>query len=121
MITFRPSVGDDPNRKSPAVVRRLIENRILLLTALTSSVGGLLFGYDQGVISSILEMQHFKEKFPMSSAEKGLLVSILEIGGFVGCYILGAITDKISRKYSTIVALVIFITGSTLGLSKLGI
>ncbi|ORX53198.1 general substrate transporter [Hesseltinella vesiculosa] len=99
---------------SPSVFKRLSENPILLMVAFFSSIGGFLFGYDQGVISSIQEMESFRARFPMTSTENGLVVSILELGAWLGSYFIGAIADKISRKYSILVALVIFLIGSAL-------
>ncbi|KAI8062140.1 general substrate transporter [Gongronella butleri] len=103
--------------KSPSVIKRLLSNPLLLLVALVASVGGFLFGYDEGAISSIQEMPAFKERFPMDSTEDGLVVSILQIGGLLGTYFIGTIADTISRKYSIMVALAIFLLGSSLQVS----
>jgi MFS family permease len=45
---------------------------------------------------------------------KGLLTALIELGAFLGALNQGWIADKISRKYSIIVAAVIFIIGSVL-------
>lgn len=48
-----------------------------------STLGGLLFGYDQGVISGILTMQSFGARFPRiytDSNFKGWFVSTLLLG-----------------------------------------
>ena len=45
---------------------------------------------------------------------KGLLTALIELGAFLGALNQGWIADKISRKYSIIVAVVIFIIGSVL-------
>lgn len=45
---------------------------------------------------------------------KGLRTALVELGAFLGALNQGWIADKISRKYSVIVAVVIFIIGSVL-------
>ena len=37
------------------------------------SVGGLLFGYDQGVIANILVMKDFTQRWPIGAWEKGVM------------------------------------------------
>jgi len=45
---------------------------------------------------------------------KGLLTALIKLGAFLGALNQGWIADKISRKYSIIVAVVIFIIGCIL-------
>ncbi|ORX53197.1 arabinose-proton symporter [Hesseltinella vesiculosa] len=122
MLVPKPAESETSNPQSPNVLKRLLQNPLLLAIALLSSTGGFLFGckieIDEGVISSIQEMEAFKMKFPMSSSEKGIVVSILELGGWLGTYFIGAIADKISRKYSIMVALFFFLLGSILQTSS---
>ena len=59
----------------------------MILTTLVAAIGGLLFGYDVGVISGVLIMDAFKDTFKFSSdTEKGFTVSILLIGAFIGSF-----------------------------------
>lgn len=49
-----------------------------------STLGGLLFGYDQGVISGVITMESFGARFPhifTDSGFKGWFVSTLLLGG----------------------------------------
>ena len=41
--------------------------------AIFASIGGLTFGYDQGVIANVLIMQDFMQRWPIGPWEKGLM------------------------------------------------
>lgn len=45
---------------------------------------------------------------------KGLLTAMLQLGAFVGAFNMGWIADKYSRKYSIVIAVVVFTIGSAL-------
>ncbi|KAM0261460.1 hypothetical protein ACHAPA_009780 [Fusarium lateritium] len=99
----------------------LLSSRYVFLCALFATLGGMLFGYDQGVISITLVMPQFLEQFPEVSEQaagggfkKGLMTAILELGAFLGAMSQGWIADKISRKWSILVAALIFLLGSAL-------
>jgi MFS family permease len=81
-------------------------------------MGGALFGYDQGVVSIILTMDQFQQKFPEISTgsgfTKGIMTAMIELGAFVGAMNQGWIADKISRKWSILVAAVFFLVGSAI-------
>ncbi|KAG4304147.1 hypothetical protein PORY_002511 [Pneumocystis oryctolagi] len=110
-----------------------INSRYVILCALYVSTGGLLFGYDQGVISIVLVMPHFLKQFselaiaessiyhgvpyPSSSAPyagfyKGLMTALIELGAFLGALNQGWIADKFSRKYSIFWAVFVFTIGA---------
>lgn len=105
----------------PPGLRGLASNPFVFLCAACSTLGGLVFGYDQGVVSVILVMPQFQEWFPEISPEapasgfwKGLMTAMIELGALLGALNQGWIADKISRRYSIIVAVVIFVIGSIL-------
>ncbi|OQO01587.1 hypothetical protein B0A48_12623 [Cryoendolithus antarcticus] len=80
--------------------------------------GGLLFGYDQGVVSVILVMPQFLDRFGEiaegNGYYKGLLTAMITIGALFGAINQGWLADAISRKYSIVVAVIIFNVGSML-------
>jgi MFS family permease len=91
------------------------------MCAAFATIGGLLSGYDQGVISVVLTMDQFLNRFLQVSAEaseagfwKGLMTALLELGVLVGALFAGWMADKLSRKYSIVVAVSIFTIGSIL-------
>ncbi|KAI8137384.1 general substrate transporter [Fennellomyces sp. T-0311] len=101
-------------RKGASGIKGIIENPYVFAVALFASLGGVLFGYDQGVISGVQEMETFVQKFPMSSSENGFVVSILELGAWFGAWIVGYFADKISRKYSIVLFSIVFLLGSAI-------
>lgn len=61
-------------RYGPPGVAGLLRNRYTLACALFASIGGLTFGYDQGVIANVLVMKDFLERWPnVGPWEKGVM------------------------------------------------
>lgn len=91
------------------------------LCASFAAIGGMVFGYDQGVVSVVLVMPNFLDHFTRVSETasgagfwKGLMTAMIELGALIGAINQGWIADKISRKYSIVVAVIIFSIGSIL-------
>ncbi|KAF2155533.1 general substrate transporter [Myriangium duriaei CBS 260.36] len=104
-----------------ASLRGIISNRYVFTAAAFATLGGTLFGYDQGVVSITLVMPQFVKQFPEidpissgASFKKGLLTAMIELGAFLGAMNQGWIADKISRKWSIFLAACIFLVGSAL-------
>lgn len=100
--------------------RGIFVSHYVALCAAFSAIGGLLFGYDQGVISVTLVMDQFLERFPEvsdhasgSGFKKGLMTAMITLGAFIGALNQGWVADMISRKRSIMVAVVIFTIGSS--------
>jgi MFS family permease len=109
----------------PPGLRGLVSNPFVLMCAACSTLGGLVFGYDQGVVSVILVMDQFLEEFPQVGGAgagfwKGLLTAMIELGALLGALNQGWIADKISRRYSILVAVAIFTIGSILQTAAVG-
>lgn len=61
-------------RYGPPGVPGLLHNKYALACALFASIGGLTFGYDQGVIANVLVMKDFLERWPnVGPWEKGVM------------------------------------------------
>lgn len=105
----------------PSGFKGIFVNSYAALCAAFAAIGGMVFGYDQGVVSVVLVMPQFLSRFPQVSEtspsagfDKGLLTAMIELGALIGAINQGWIADKISRKYSIVVAVIIFTVGSVL-------
>ncbi|KAH8704830.1 putative MFS monosaccharide transporter [Talaromyces proteolyticus] len=102
-------------------VRGLLHDPHVVLCTACATLGGFLFGYDQGVISVTLVMPQFIDKFPRIALTasgagfwKGFLTAMIELGAFLGALNQGWIADRISRRHSIVLAVFIFTLGSIL-------
>jgi SP family galactose:H+ symporter-like MFS transporter len=77
-----------------------------------AAVGGLLFGYDTGVISGAILF--IKKQFSLSATMEEIVVSAVLVGAVMGAVIGGALTDRFGRRKLIILAGIIF-TVSALG------
>lgn len=94
----------------------MLQNPYVFMTCLFASLGCMMYGYDQGVMGSILIMENFQAHFPSlgGATIQGWLVSALELGAWAGALFNGYLADAISRKYSMMVAVIIFSLGTCL-------
>ncbi|KAL1383524.1 sugar transporter [Phyllosticta capitalensis] len=107
--------GDNDISYGPAGYKGLLAQKYVLGMACFASIGGLLFGYDQGVISGVLVMNNFGKKFPDLANDptlQGWMVSVLTLGAMVGAFINGPTADKFSRRWSLLFANIVFLVGS---------
>ncbi|PTB37086.1 uncharacterized protein TrAFT101_010819 [Trichoderma asperellum] len=99
--------------------RALLKNFRVFSLAAFACIGGVLYGYNQGMFSGVLAMPSFKQHMgaydPLddnaSQTKKGWLTAILELGAWFGTLFSGFMAEAISRKYGIIVACCIFIIG----------
>ncbi|KAJ6493163.1 general substrate transporter [Mycena sanguinolenta] len=96
----------------PPGLSGLWHNYYALLCAIFASIGGLSFGYDQGVIANVLVMEDFMRRWPITPLQKGALTAVLELGALIGTLLAGILADKYSRRHSIFVACVIFNIGA---------
>jgi SP family galactose:H+ symporter-like MFS transporter len=81
-----------------------------ILIALTAALGGLLFGYDTGVISGALLF--LRDAFHLSSFMQGVVTSIALAGAALGAAFAGSLSDRFGRRPVILVTAVIFIVGA---------
>jgi len=80
------------------------------LIAAVAAVGGLLFGFDTGVIAGA--MLFIVPEFHLGPAEQGLVVSAVTFGALFGALIGGTSSDTIGRRWTNIAAGLSFVAGS---------
>ena len=74
------------------------------------ALGGLLFGYDTGVISGAILF--ITEDFALSPFMQGAVVAALLLGAMVGAAAAGGLSDRLGRRRLIIVAAVTFTVGA---------
>ena len=84
----------------------------LYVVAIVASLGGLLSGYDTGVISGALLF--INETWILPDTLQGFLVSSVLIGAVIGAATNGVLADMFGRKRIIMATAVIFIFGSIL-------
>ena len=81
---------------------------VIQVTAI-ASIGGILFGYDLGVISGALPQLSLA--FDLSNRQQEFVVSVLYLGGAVGAALGGSICDTFGRKRAIIITDMVFLVG----------
>jgi len=105
----RKALGGKPG------IAGLMQNKRVFGLTVFASMGGLLYGYNQGVFSSVLAMYSFDQRMASvvnDSGKKGWFVAILELGAWMGTLVTGYLADKLSRRYTIMLAVVIFVIGA---------
>jgi SP family sugar:H+ symporter-like MFS transporter len=74
------------------------------------ALGGLLFGYDTGVISGAILF--ITEDFSLSPFMQGAVVAALLLGAMVGAAAAGALSDRMGRRQLIIAAAITFTVGA---------
>jgi SP family myo-inositol transporter-like MFS transporter 13 len=88
-------------------------NAYVLGLTVVAGIGGLLFGYDTGVISgALLYIRDDFEAVEKSSFLQETIVSMALVGAIIGAAAGGWINDAYGRKKATLLADVIFMVGS---------
>lgn len=96
--------------------------RVYLLTSV-AYMGSFLFGYDTGVMGSVLALSSFKSDFGLPLDASGFsnaanaqissnVVSLLTAGCFFGAIIAAVCNERFGRKYSLMGFSVIFLVGA---------
>lgn len=87
-------------------------NPFVYAISAVSALGGMLFGYDTGVISGALLF--IREEFGLSAFLQGAVVSSLLVGATVGALAAGPFSDRYGRRAVLISAAIVFALGALL-------
>ncbi|CAE6393999.1 unnamed protein product [Rhizoctonia solani] len=101
-----------------------------ILMTTFAAFGGILFGYDTGVISGVKEMKNWLQTFghqgldgewEISTKNESLIVSILSAGTFFGALLAAPMGDMLGRKWGLIAACLVFCVGVALQTGATGV
>ena len=84
--------------------------RYVYVVASIAALGGLLFGYDTGVISGALLF--IGQDFELNPFLEGFIVGSLLLGAMVGAGVSGALSDRLGRRTLILVAALVFAIGA---------
>lgn len=74
------------------------------------ALGGILFGYDLGIIAGILVF--IAKVWHLTSTDKGVITASLSVGAMIGAVVAGRLNDAIGRRRTIIVSGAIVIVGT---------
>jgi MFS family permease len=86
-------------------------HRTVTKAAALAALGGLLFGYDTGVIGGVLP--NIADEFHLDSPfSKGLVVAVLLAGAAVGALLAGRLADRLGRRRLVLLTSATFVVGT---------
>jgi sugar porter (SP) family MFS transporter len=89
---------------------REYSKQAVVWTSAVTALGGLLFGYDTGVVSgALLFLQN--DFGHLGAFQKELVTSLLLVGAAVGALGAGRLADRIGRRPTVLITAVVFIVG----------
>ncbi|XHH09621.1 MAG: sugar porter family MFS transporter [Candidatus Bathyarchaeia archaeon] len=92
---------------------------LLIIATVISAVGGILFGFDTGIISgAILFIQ---KDWNLSTTQESIATSSVLIGAILGALLGGFLADRLGRKYSIIAGSAMFIFGTLIVVASPGL
>ncbi|XP_053547574.1 solute carrier family 2, facilitated glucose transporter member 10 [Bombina bombina] len=94
----------------PQKSRMGLSSAILVLSAAVSTLGGLIFGYELGIISGAL--LQLKIDYYLSCFEQEALVSGVLIGALLASLVGGVVIDRYGRRSSILVSNLVVFAGS---------
>ncbi|KAH3664415.1 hypothetical protein WICMUC_005800 [Wickerhamomyces mucosus] len=98
-----------------------------IAVGLFAAVGGFIYGYDTGIINSILEMEYVIRHFAsngtsFTAKETSIMVAILSLGTLCGALCAPLLSDTVGRRYAIIIStFVIFMVGNICQIASDGI
>jgi major inositol transporter-like SP family MFS transporter len=88
---------------------RHVRRHVAVCAAITA-LGGLLFGYDTGVVSGALLFVK-KDFGGLSSLQQELVTSLLLVGAVIGALTAGRVADRIGRRATVMTTALVFVLG----------
>ncbi len=96
----------NPHPVNPATGEGTVNLRYLVPICLAATFGGLLFGYDTGVISGAIEP--LTARFALSDFMKGWASGCVLLGCAAGVLLVGPLSDRLGRKPALLLSAAMF-------------
>lgn len=90
----------------------LVRPAFLWKVSFIAGLGGILYGYDMGIIAAALIF--VRSSFALSTRMEEWVVSIVLVGAMLGAILGGVIADRFGRRATLVAGGIIFIIGSIL-------
>ena len=87
-----------------------MKNTMIYVIAVIAATGGLLFGFDTGVISGAIPF--FQEDFGLDNSMIEVVTSAGLVGAILGALFCGKVTDVLGRKIVILASAIIFTIGA---------
>src|SRR3954453_14579287 len=94
----------------PSYLREASRNPFVLKISLLAALGGLLFGYDTGVISGAL--LYIKKDLDAGDIAQSWIVAGLLVGAVFGALAGGRLADLISRRWTLFIAGIVYVVAA---------
>merc|ERR1712018_436740 len=85
---------------------------IVYVAAVTAAIGGVLFGYDMGVISGA--KSPMQRDMALSCSHVEMVVAFLPVGAFFASVVGGTAVDRCGRRLTIVVNAILFTGGALL-------
>ena len=98
--------------ETETAVQTRVRHSFLWKVSFVAGLGGILYGFDMGIIAAALIF--VRESFSLSMRMEEIVVSIVLVGAMAGALAGGSIADRIGRRPTLLWGGVIFLAGSLL-------
>lgn len=105
----RTLVIDDGSPAVPIAMSRQLRRRLVFISFI-ATIGGLLFGYDTGVVNGAL--LYMRRDLSLTPADEGLVTAVLLLGAALGSLLAGRLADRIGRRATMWLLAATFVAGA---------